>query len=178
MRRINTLLLWSLALLTACAPTTQQPTLTPRPPTDTATPAPTATPLPTYAPLPTAMPTLDRSRAQNPERGRIRVVNAVNGLPTFDALLGDQTVAFRVRYGSVSGTASVDAGAYTLRLVPSDGSNPDGIATSEITLEQDRPALVIVSGTANAPVLDTIYELNEPIATDRARLSLFHAVAT
>ncbi|MFQ3536369.1 MAG: DUF4397 domain-containing protein [Aggregatilineales bacterium] len=105
------LVLLCLMLLSACA--APEPTATPTPipsPTPTATPTPPpATPTP--APLPTAVPEVT-------ERGTFRFFHAAPNLPPIDVYMEGSAVALGLRYGEFSLPLALNAGEYTLRILP------------------------------------------------------------
>ncbi len=160
------------AVLVACSPqATLPPTVTP-PPTITPTPAPTATTIPTRAPLPTAN---SPENAPSPDRdiAYVRVIHAGPTLDRVDAYVGDQAVAFGLRYLRAGGVVAVDAAATTLALRPAGGRpDADPLFSVPLTLNPDDALTVTLLGDA---ILTHPLSL-APLGPGQARLTLIHAL--
>ncbi len=127
-----------LAALSACA--APEPTATLPPPTATPTPAPTVpTATPTPAPLPTALP-------DPTQRGALRLFHAAPDLPPVDVYIEGSALAFGLRYGNFSLPLSLNAGDYTLRILPNraDPNQPDALLRESVRVRPGDSLLYVL----------------------------------
>lgn len=135
-------------------------------PANTPSPAPnlTATPAPTVTP--------------SPPRVKFRVANASPMIAEFDTYLSEQLVGFGTRYGSASGQAEVNAGDYTLRLLPPN-SRPDAIPYAEfpIRLAPNAAHLALIVPDGESYTLQQLIEDETPVPSGNARLAVLNRLA-
>ncbi len=171
-------------VLAACQPNVDEPlpptlaalpTVTPShtPEPATATPIATATPEATLAPLP-------RSIADDPnQQAYIRVAQAIPQLPIVDVYIERLSIATNLRYGLATGQAGIEAGTYTLRVVPSGNRyNEEPILETQFMIEGAKSLILVLSGSIDDIRLNTYFESNTPLGQDTSRVSFIHAAAS
>jgi hypothetical protein len=177
----QTLLIFTATLgLAACAQATPPPTQTPPIATEApATLAPTPTALPTRAPLPTEIPRDDRNTdSTNTPTGTVRVIHGTPGLGNIDVLLGEEVVAFGLRYGRTSGQPTIPAGDYNLMVRPT-GNDLDApvLLQMPLTVAASTPLLIVIARQAdNTLTALTHIETTTPIPSGQTRISFIHAI--
>ena len=177
--RVRFLLFLMPVLLVAACRAAPSPSATATPsPTPMISPSttavPTVTPLASQPPLPTEIPLSARQAVRVPQRAEIRVIHAAPTVAELDAYLDDSPVAFRLGYLDAGGQADVEAGEYTLRLVPAGGS-AGGVTSLSTSITLAAGASVIAVAMPNDEI--RLYDENDaPLRGDETRVQVIHAV--
>jgi len=176
--RFLILILFSLVVV-ACTPSDEPiPTLIPvstsTPVEATNTPIPTATA--TSTPQPT--PNIPRTLAQSPnEQAYLRVIHAAPSLLGIDTYIEDLNVASSMNYGQFTDQSGIVAGDYTIRVVASGGRLADSVlAETDVSITGNDSLLIVVMGTANAPVVNVFREDITPLPNGKSRLNTINAL--
>ncbi|GAB4509470.1 MAG: hypothetical protein OHK0046_04510 [Anaerolineae bacterium] len=178
LRSLIFILLISVLGMAACQSEAPLPTFVP-----TETPQPTPTLEPTTAPTPTLAATalpVPRTTVDDPaNQAYVRVVHTTPDVTGVDVYVEGRAIAFNLDYGQATALNPIEAGEYTVRLLP-PGERP-GTGTprieQRISLAGGQKFILVFTGTAEIPILSLFTEPTEPLDAQQTRVNLIHAVA-
>lgn len=175
------LLMLPILVLVACQETAPVPTLVPTPTIAEATrtsPPPTITPTlaPSATPLPTAV--IPQQIARDPaQQATIRLVHAAPAYEPVDFYIEDLNIVGFLSYAQLTEPTNLVAGNYLVRVVLS-GNDPETetITEQRIEIQGGDAAIVVFTGTLDAPALVSLREDLRPLDSEQTRVTVMHAM--